>query len=295
MSPRIPGASDALKFLFSRDLGTASGLEGAGSQLVLRATWEKLHFLRRFLEDKWTLWLLFRRSVVSDPLWPHGLQHARLRCPSLSPSVSSNSCPLSRWCHPAISSSVAPFSSCPQSFPASGSFPENRLTGDYGERANPPSHSLQLSVLRAVSSTPKVCPVSRHHQPWMGTRPLPDPCSGPQLVWCHCAPQLHWNQVPDTSGLSRKCWGLVRVPQNPHSPASACSLPGATQRSRAGPTPPRGHSVSSVAEFKVSKSRSQDPGPGPHRPQYLCSEGIRAPGSVLLSLSFFFFFNVGHF
>ena len=68
MSPRIPGASDALKFLSSRDLGTASGLEGAGSQLVLRATWEKLHFLRGFLEDKWTLWLLFRQSVVSDPL-----------------------------------------------------------------------------------------------------------------------------------------------------------------------------------------------------------------------------------
>ena len=55
-------------------------------------------------------------------LWPRGLQHARLPCPLLSPRVCSNSCPLSRWCHPTISSSVAPFSSCPQSFPASGSF-----------------------------------------------------------------------------------------------------------------------------------------------------------------------------
>ena len=58
-------------------------------------------------------------SVVSDFLWPHGLQHARLSCPSPTPRVYSNSCPLSQWCHPTISSSVAPFSSCPQSFPAS--------------------------------------------------------------------------------------------------------------------------------------------------------------------------------
>ena len=64
---------------------------------------------------------------MSDFLWPHGLQHARLPCPSLSPRVPSNSCPLSQWCHPFISSSVACFSSCPQSFPASGSFPMSQL------------------------------------------------------------------------------------------------------------------------------------------------------------------------
>ena len=56
-------------------------------------------------------------------LWPHESQHARLPCPSPTPGVYSNSCPSSRWCHPAISSSVIPFSSCPQCFPASGSFP----------------------------------------------------------------------------------------------------------------------------------------------------------------------------
>ena len=56
---------------------------------------------------------------MSDSLQPHGLQHARLPCPSLSPGVCSNSYPLNQWCHPTISSSVAPFSSCPQSFPAS--------------------------------------------------------------------------------------------------------------------------------------------------------------------------------
>ena len=59
---------------------------------------------------------------MSDSLRPHGLQHAKLPCPSLSPRVCSNSCPLSQWRHPTISSSVTSFSSCPQSFPASGSF-----------------------------------------------------------------------------------------------------------------------------------------------------------------------------
>ena len=59
---------------------------------------------------------------MSDSLRPHGLQHARPPCPSPTPRVYSNSCPLTRWCHPTISSSVTPFSSCLQSFPASGSF-----------------------------------------------------------------------------------------------------------------------------------------------------------------------------
>ena len=62
----------------------------------------------------------FSRSVMSDSLWPHELQHDRPPCPSPTPGVHSNSC---RWCHPAISSSVVPFSSCPQSLPASESFP----------------------------------------------------------------------------------------------------------------------------------------------------------------------------
>ena len=67
--------------------------------------------------------LLFSRSVKSNSLWPHVLQHARLLCPSPSRRVCSNWCPLSQRCHPTISSSVVPFSSCLQSFPASGSFP----------------------------------------------------------------------------------------------------------------------------------------------------------------------------
>ena len=69
----------------------------------------------------------FSRSVVSDSLWPHESQHARSPYPSPTPGVYSNSCPSSRWYHPAISSSVAPFSSCHQSLPASGSFPMSQL------------------------------------------------------------------------------------------------------------------------------------------------------------------------
>ena len=69
----------------------------------------------------------FSRSVVSDSLRPRGPQHTRPPCPSPPPGVHPNPCPLSQWCHPIISSSVVPFSSCPQSFPASGSFQMSQL------------------------------------------------------------------------------------------------------------------------------------------------------------------------
>ena len=72
----------------------------------------------------WNLFLLFfSHKVMSNSLWLYRLQHSKLPCPSLPPRVFSNSCPLSQWYHPTISSSVVPFSSCPQSFPESGSFP----------------------------------------------------------------------------------------------------------------------------------------------------------------------------
>ena len=71
--------------------------------------------------------LLSSHSVVSNSLWPHGLQHTRLPCPSLSPGACSNSCPLSQWCHPTILSSVVPFFFCLHSFPASGSFLMSQL------------------------------------------------------------------------------------------------------------------------------------------------------------------------
>ena len=75
----------------------------------------------------------FSHSVVSNSLWPHGLQHARPRCPSPTPRAYSNSCPSSWWCHPTISSSVIPFFSCLQSFPASGSFPVSQFFTSSGQ------------------------------------------------------------------------------------------------------------------------------------------------------------------
>ena len=75
----------------------------------------------------------FSRSVMSDSLRPHGLQHARTPCPSPPPRAYWNSCPLSRWCHPTISSSVIPFSSHLQYFPASGSFQMNQLFASVGQ------------------------------------------------------------------------------------------------------------------------------------------------------------------
>ena len=75
----------------------------------------------------------FSLSVVSDSLWPHGLQHARPPCPSPTPRAYSNSCRLSWWCHPTISFSVVPFSSHLQSFRASGSFPMSRLFTSGGQ------------------------------------------------------------------------------------------------------------------------------------------------------------------
>ena len=89
-------------------------------------------------------------AVVSDSLWPHGLQHTRLPIPSASPGICSNQCPLSRWCHPTISSSAAPFSSCPQSFPASGSFPMSRLFawGDQSIGASASALVLPMNIQR---------------------------------------------------------------------------------------------------------------------------------------------------
>ena len=79
------------------------------------------------------LLLLFSHSDVSNSLQPHGLQHARLPCPSPTPRACSNSCPSSQWCHPTISSSVIPFSSCLQSFPASRSLPMSQFLASGGQ------------------------------------------------------------------------------------------------------------------------------------------------------------------
>ena len=90
--------------------------------------------------------LQFSRSVMSDSLWPHGPQHTRPPCPSPTPRVHSNSCPLSRWGHPTISSSVIPFSSCLQSFPASGSFQMSQLFTSRGQSIGVPGSTSVLLV-----------------------------------------------------------------------------------------------------------------------------------------------------
>ena len=95
----------------------------------------------------------FRHSVVSNSLQPHGLQHIRLPCPSPMLEAYSNSCPLRWWCHPTVSSSVVPFSSCPQSFPASGSFPVSRFFASGGQSIG-------------VSTSASVLPVFNIHLPY---------------------------------------------------------------------------------------------------------------------------------
>ena len=88
----------------------------------------------------------FSRSVVSESLWPHELQHARPPCPSPTPGVHSDSCPSNQWCYPAISSSVVPFSSCPQSPPASESFPVSQLFA-WGGQSTGVSGYTQMALL----------------------------------------------------------------------------------------------------------------------------------------------------
>ena len=94
---------------------------------------QPLYTFIRFLPNSCSH-IQFSRSVVSDSLQPHESQHTRPPCPSPSPEVHSNSGSLSQWCHPAFSSSVVPFSSCPQSLPASESFPMSQLFTWGGQR-----------------------------------------------------------------------------------------------------------------------------------------------------------------
>ena len=90
--------------------------------------------------------LLFRWLIMSDSLWLHGLQHARLPCPSPSPRVCSDSCPLSWWCHPTILPSVVPFSSCLQSFPAPGSFPMSQVFASGGQSTEASASASVFSI-----------------------------------------------------------------------------------------------------------------------------------------------------
>ena len=94
------------------------------------------------------LWVIVVQSLshVTPIFSPHELQHTSLPCPSLSPGVWSNSCPLSQWCHWTISSAINPFPSCPQSFPASGSFPMNELFASGGQSIGALASVLPVNI-----------------------------------------------------------------------------------------------------------------------------------------------------
>ena len=114
--------------------------------------------------------LLFSHSVVSDSLQPHGLQHARPPCPSPSPRTCSNSCPSSQWCHPTILSSVIPFSSCLQSFPASPLY----LADNYRCQTSSPLEALAE-------------PFRLGQVPTLGSHSLPGSSDPAQPTW-----HYHW-------------------------------------------------------------------------------------------------------
>ena len=119
----------------------AMGSQRVGDNWATELNWtmfSTITLATTLFPNKFTFWgsealVQFSHSVMSDSLRPHGLQHARPPCPSTTPRVYSNSCPLSQWCNPTISSFVITFSSCLQSFPASGSFQMSQLFTSGGQ------------------------------------------------------------------------------------------------------------------------------------------------------------------
>ena len=97
----------------------------------------------------------FSHLIMSDPLWPHELQHSRPPCPSPTPGVFPNSCPLSSWCHPTISSSAIPFSSSLQSFSTSESFQMNQLFASVGQNIGVSASTSVLSINPGLNGTQK--------------------------------------------------------------------------------------------------------------------------------------------
>ena len=119
----------------------------------------------------------FSCSVVSNSLQPHESQHARTPCPSLSPRAHSNPHPLSRWCHPAISSSVIPFSSCPQSLPASESFPVSQLFAWGGQSTGVilPKDARRMDKKAVVHIHKGICLGHKKESIWVSSNEVGEP------------------------------------------------------------------------------------------------------------------------
>ena len=143
----------------------------------------------------------FSRSVVSNSLWHHGLQHARLPCPLLTPRAYSNSCPSSPGCHPAISSSVVPFSSCLQSFPASGSFQMSQFLTSGGQ-------SIEVSASASVLPMHIQCWFPLGWTGWIYLQ-----CKGPSRVFfnkCSSKDQFFGAQLSLWSNFHIHTWPLKK-------------------------------------------------------------------------------------
>ena len=122
------------------------GRKGRSTPRMYLLQWGQVSAPSKMEEVQWSHFSHFSRSVVTDSLQPHGLQHARLPCSSPTPRACSNSCPLSQRCHPNISSSVIPFSSYLQSFPASGSFQMSQFFTSGGQSIGASASFLPMNI-----------------------------------------------------------------------------------------------------------------------------------------------------
>ena len=177
---------------------------------------------------------------MSDSLRPHGLQHTRLPCPSPFPRAYSNSCPSSWWCHPTVSSSVVPFSSCLQSFPAPGSFPMSQFFTSGGQSPGGISPSNEYSGLISFqfSSVAQSCPTPCN----------PMDCSTPGFPVLHYLPefaQTHVHWVDD-----------VIQPSHPLSPLSPPAL-NLSQHQGLLQWVSSSHQVAKVLEFQLQHQSFQ--------------------------------------
>ena len=163
---------------------------------------------------------MFQFSSVTQScltLWPHGLQHTRLPCPSPTPRAYSNSCPLSRWCHPTVSSSVFLVSSCLQSFTASESFPMSQFFA---------SGAQNIGVSASVSGRFAAAAASLQSCPT-----LCDPIDGspPAFPSLGFSRQEHWSGLPFPSSMHEsEKWKWSRSVMSDSSDPMDCSLPGSS-------------------------------------------------------------------